>query len=131
MIRKGRRVEIDHETTCFGPHLDDFSFEINELDVKTYASQAQIRTTTISFVLSQARFLLKRNKKRPIVFFDDFSSELDNKRRVRILEELDEYQVFLTTVSPKGFFKDQKQCIFFEAKKGRFVRVENDKRLNS
>lgn len=88
-----------------GIHRDDWGFWLNEpsQELKDHGSQGEVRSALLALKLSELEIFHERTEREPIFLLDDFSSELDRKRRenlVRYLESMN-YQVWITsTESP-------------------------------
>jgi DNA replication and repair protein RecF len=85
--------------TLFGPHLDDFEFLLSQVWVlKKIASQGQKKSFLLAMKLTELELL---NEKNPIFFIDDFTSELDERRRELLLKylNLNNNQSFITTTN--------------------------------
>ncbi len=93
-----RQLEIDRGFSLHGPHRDDFRLLINGMDASSYASRGQARTAILALKLAESAFLHDVRRQRPILLLDDVLSELDDRRRRLILENVSQYeQVFITT----------------------------------
>jgi len=82
--------------TLVGPHLDDYEFYINEKNIKKFSSQGQKKSFLLALKLTESKLL---EEKKPIFFVDDFTSELDLKRRENLLDYIQhrKRQCFITT----------------------------------
>lgn len=93
-----RQQEVDRGFSLHGPHRDDFRLLINGMDASSYASRGQARTAILALKLAESAFLHDVRQQRPILLLDDVLSELDDRRRRLILENVSQYeQVFITT----------------------------------
>ncbi|MCG8344150.1 MAG: DNA replication/repair protein RecF [Chlorobiales bacterium] len=81
--------EIYRRQTLLGPHRDDIVFRINDVEIKKYASQGQIRTFLIALKLALQRFVREFTGEPPIFLLDDLFSELDRKRVGKVLQLLE------------------------------------------
>jgi DNA replication and repair protein RecF len=82
--------------TTVGPHRDDLDVIINGLDAKAYASQGQMRTAALALKLAEVRIFKELSTEYPILILDDVMSELDLKRRKKLLGCIAEVQTILT-----------------------------------
>lgn len=83
--------------TLFGPHRDDFSFYLHDLDVKNYGSQGQQRVAILAFKLSEI-YLFKEVGGSPVVLLDDIFSEMDVNKRKNLLKFIkSDIQFVITT----------------------------------
>ncbi|NLB42001.1 MAG: DNA replication/repair protein RecF [Clostridiales bacterium] len=83
-------------TTSRGCHRDDLIFQINGIDVRTFGSQGQKRTTVLSLKLSELEFMAQETGEYPLLLLDDAMSELDFSRQKMILKYIDKAQTFIT-----------------------------------
>jgi DNA replication and repair protein RecF len=104
MLRKmseTREREIRAGATLIGPHRDDWTIAINNLEAANFASRAQQRTAALSLRLAEASFLRHTLGDDPVVLLDDVLSELDARRRRGVLEYIDSFQqTIITTAEP-------------------------------
>ena len=99
------RAELDSGQCLTGPHKDDFDVCLNELSAKTYGSQGQVRTATVSLKLAQRKLQEKEAGEIPVLLLDDVLSELDPMRQDFILNQITAGQVFITCCEPGRFTK--------------------------
>lgn len=98
--------EISQGMTLYGPHRDDFSFYINNENMKYYASQGQQRIAIIAFKLSEVSFFELEKGTSPILLLDDIFSELDIKKRNKLMEFIPQHvQTIITTTDLKNIQK--------------------------
>ena len=82
--------------TTVGPHRDDIKIKVNGEDVRVYGSQGQQRTTAISLKLAELEVFNQTFNEYPILILDDALSELDSKRRLKLIEKLKNFQTIIT-----------------------------------
>ena len=90
------RAELESMQCLTGPHKDDFSVFLSDLDLKTYGSQGQIRTAAISLKLAQRDLQQRELGEMPVLLLDDVLSELDAGRQDFVLNQITAGQVFIT-----------------------------------
>ncbi|MGE5297971.1 MAG: DNA replication/repair protein RecF [Acidobacteriaceae bacterium] len=113
-----RQAEIATGTNLIGPHREDFSVLKEGISNIHSSSRGELREQVIAIKLLQANYL-SVGEDRPIMLMDDVFSELDGERQRLLLENLGDYQVFITSTDPA--LKDQ------VAGKGQVLEVENGK----
>lgn len=93
-----KSVDEDIKTgfTNHGPHRDDIEIKINGRNARSFASQGQQRSAVLSLKLAEASVLRQRMGEQPVILLDDVLSELDNSRQDFLLNELKDFQVFIT-----------------------------------
>jgi DNA replication and repair protein RecF len=93
--------------TLVGPHRDEMELTINELGVRSNATQGQHKTFLIALKLAEFLYLQKVRSERPILLLDDIFTELDNHRSERLLTLTQLVgQVFVTATSASVFPRD-------------------------
>lgn len=101
-LRESEKDDINSGFTNIGPHRDDFNIIINDRKAKIFASQGQQRSAVLSLKLAEAKVLSNLTGENPVILLDDVLSELDKKRRDFLLNEIKDYQVFITTCELSG-----------------------------
>ncbi|MDO4355937.1 MAG: DNA replication/repair protein RecF [Clostridia bacterium] len=91
-----RAQDLRRMTTTVGPHRDDVKLLVNGLDVRTYGSQGQQRTTALSLKLSELEVMRDELGEWPVLMLDDVMSELDPERRRHLLSRLEGVQTLVT-----------------------------------
>ena len=94
-LKTNRNKDREIGYTTVGPHRDEVKFYINDLEVKPYASQGQIRSVVLALKLAEME-AIKEVKEEPILILDDVFSELDSVRQKLLIEYLQNKQVFIT-----------------------------------
>lgn len=90
--------ELVRGQTLIGPHRDDLFVSINGQDARRFGSQGQQRTLVLALKLAQLELSRQLAGDYPIVLLDDVFSELDQKRRLKLVEYIrGKTQVFITT----------------------------------
>lgn len=82
--------------TTVGPHRDDLDVLINGADAKAYASQGQTRTAALALKLAEIDIFKELSGETPVLVLDDVMSELDLKRRRKLLQRISQVQTILT-----------------------------------
>ena len=104
-LESHHRAELESGQCLTGPHKDDFDVQLNDLSAKTYGSQGQVRTATVSLKLAQRKLQEKETGETPVLLLDDVLSELDPARQDFILNQITGGQVFITCCEPGRFTK--------------------------
>jgi DNA replication and repair protein RecF len=93
--------------TLVGPHRDELLLEINNLGVRSHASQGQHKTLLIALKVAEFLYLQGKRNERPILLLDDIFTELDEHRAERLLALTRSVgQSFITTTSGSVFPAD-------------------------
>ncbi len=102
-----RDIDLRYQNTQVGPHRDDISFYINDMDVKTYGSQGQQRTVALSLKLAEIELVKELIGDNPILLLDDVMSELDSSRRDALLSSINDIQTIITCTGYDDFIKER------------------------
>jgi len=91
--------------TRTGPHRGDFVLKCNGRLVAQHLSRGQIKLATIALMLSQIRLHQALNQSSTILLMDDLTAELDENKRIILLEELiaQKSQLFVTCLEENEF----------------------------
>ena len=104
-LKNSQDRDIRAKMTSVGPHRDDFSFYIGDVDIRRFGSQGQQRTAALSLKLSE---LVKRiTKDTPILLLDDVLSELDSNRQNYLLNSIGEIQTIITCTGLEEFVNNR------------------------
>lgn len=103
--------------TSAGCQRDDVSLKLNGIDVRTFGSQGQLRTTALSLKLAELKIFKDIIGEYPVLILDDVLSELDPDRQKRLLNFDDELQILLTATADVSKEIAGNSCKFY-IKKG-------------
>lgn len=94
-----KNIEKDFKLgyTTLGVHRDEIDIYLNGVEVKSYGSQGQQRTTALSLKLAELEIIKNRVGEEPILLLDDVFSELDSDRRAKLLKFTAKAQTIITT----------------------------------
>lgn len=99
-IERVARAERDRGITLVGPHRDDLLLRLNGLPAKGYASHGESWSFALALKLACAQLLrADSNTGDPIVILDDVFAELDQRRRGRLAEAVQDYEQVLITAA--------------------------------
>ncbi len=103
-LREMRKRELIQGICLLGPHRDDLEFLVNGVNMLTYGSRGQQRTTALSAKLAELAYMRASTGDEPVLLLDDVFSELDTQRRGHLLREVMRHeQVFLTATDLSSF----------------------------
>ena len=102
-LRKSRPSDLKQRTTLTGPHRDDLSFIINDIDIRRFGSQGQQRTAALSLKLAEIELVKKIVNDYPILLLDDVLSELDGSRQNHLLSGINHIQTMITCTGLEDF----------------------------
>ena len=117
MYKKYYLKELNYGMTIYGPHRDDFYFEYNNNDLKYFGSQGQQKLAILSFKLSEIDIFNNISGSFPILLLDDIFSELDIKKRNKLLKIVNQSDVqsIITTTDLRNINKKyiEDSAVFF------------------
>ncbi len=119
-VNQERDIKLKQTTT--GPHRDDFSFLVGDIDIRKFGSQGQQRTAALSLKLSEIELVKKMTKDNPVLLLDDVLSELDSNRQNYLLGTIGNIQTIITCTGLDEFVNNR-----FEIDK--VFHIENGKIL--
>ena len=103
-LRAIQKREILQGVCLLGPHRDDLEFLVNGVNMLTYGSRGQQRTTALSAKLAELAYMRGSTNDEPVLLLDDVFSELDAQRRSYLLHHvLQHTQVLLTATDTTDF----------------------------
>lgn len=111
-LKQNFEVDIKNGFTTSGIQRDDIELLVNKLEVKTYGSQGQQRSSVITLKLGEANLFKKVTGENPVMLLDDVMSELDEKRQDYILNHVADMQVFITCCDKENIKKLKKGKVF-------------------
>lgn len=85
--------------TSIGPHRDDLKITLDGIDLRTFGSQGQQRTASLSLKLAEIETFKFETGDTPILLLDDVLSELDETRQQKLIEISTKLQTILTCTS--------------------------------
>lgn len=95
-LEKNREKDLEKKLTSVGPHRDDFSIFINDIDAKSFGSQGQQRTAVLTMKFASLKIIKEITGEYPVLLLDDVLSELDFKRKSYILGSIKDIQTIIT-----------------------------------
>ena len=101
-IRNARKTDIEHGYSSVGTHKDDLTILINDMPAKDYASQGQQRSASLSLKAAELEIVRRFVSSTPVILLDDVFSELDSRRRRKIVEIMKDAQIFITCTDKEG-----------------------------
>ena len=117
-LEEKKLEEIIRGQSVVGPHRDDISYYINEVESKKFASQGQQRTIVLSLKLAELELIKEKINTNAILLLDDVLAELDDLRQNFLLDAIgSETQTIITSVDTLHFKEEYlKDVEIFEIK---------------
>lgn len=108
-IQRNREKDIKLKMSHTGPHRDDLSFMIQDVDIRRFGSQGQQRTTALSLKLAEIELVKEKSRDLPVLLLDDVLSELDGNRQHYLLDSIDGVQTLITCTGIDDFVENNFQ----------------------
>jgi DNA replication and repair protein RecF len=102
-LKKSLDKDLALKTTNSGPHRDDLSFLLGDIDIRKYGSQGQQRTAALSCKLAEIDLVKSIIKENPVLLLDDVLSELDRNRQNYLLNSIGSIQTIITCTGLEEF----------------------------
>ena len=100
VLKDSYNEDLKRGNTMFGPHKDDYIFIINNKNIVDNGSQGQQRNAILNLKLAEVQLINEVKNEYPILILDDLFSELDEKRKNLLLNQMPEdVQIIITTTS--------------------------------
>jgi DNA replication and repair protein RecF len=122
-----RQEEIARGTTMLGPHRDEIRFiagspaqGTHEVDLGTYGSRGQQRTTVLSLKLAELEWMKAQTNEVPVLLLDEVLAELDGGRRGYLLSQVRDVEQALLTATDLDMFSTEfrREAALWEVKQG-------------
>ena len=114
LLEKNRVRDCERGITSVGPHRDDFTVLINDIDTKSYGSQGQQRTAVLTIKFSSLKIIKELTGEHPVLLLDDVLSDLDFSRKRYILSTIGDIQTIITCTGIEDLYEylDDKSKVF-------------------
>ncbi|MGL5381552.1 DNA replication/repair protein RecF [Clostridium sp.] len=114
LLKKNRKKDIEKRITSIGPHRDDFSVLINDVDTKSFGSQGQQRSAVLTIKFSSLKIIKELTGEYPVLLLDDVLSELDFSRKRYVLRTIREIQTVITCTGIEDLtdYLDERSKVF-------------------
>jgi len=110
--------------TMVGPHRDELTFRLNDVEVRRYASQGQHRTFGMALKLAKYFYLQDITERTPLLLLDDVFGDLDLHRSnvfLGLLQDSTVGQSIITTADDTHF----RSVIPFDGKNNTSIGIRN------
>lgn len=98
-LEKNTQKDFELRHTSQGAQRDDIVLAVNGVDVRSYGSQGQLRTTALALKLAELCIFKQLIGEYPVLLLDDVLSELDADRQRRLLHFDKSLQILLTSAT--------------------------------
>lgn len=127
LLNESIQKEIERGYSAIGPHRDDLTFYLDEMELRKFGSQGQHRLFALSLKMAELLYLSDSLDDLPIFLLDDMFGDLDPEKIDVLLHMLFEHegQTFITAANPHLFGSafnqtDEKNKVF-HVKNGEIV----------
>ncbi len=105
-LQEKRGEELARGVTVIGPHRDEIRFLANKIDLGTYGSRGQIRTTLLTLKLAEVAWMKHKTGQWPVLLLDEVLAELDESRRADLLAQVSGIEQALATTTDLSLFAE-------------------------
>ncbi|WP_116475512.1 DNA replication/repair protein RecF [Zobellella maritima] len=100
LLEQGMERDLAAGYTQTGPHKAELRIKARGMPVQDLLSRGQLKLLVCAMRLAQGLYLKKQSNKDCIFLIDDFASELDDEKRNRLANRLNELgaQVFISAI---------------------------------
>lgn len=123
-MKATRAAEIERGLTLTGPHRDDLLLHLGDHLVKGYASHGESWSIALSLKLATYK-LLENDGLKPILILDDVFSELDEERRIHLIELAKSAEQTFITVAVENDLPKELKGNRYQVKSGTVTKVAN------
>lgn len=100
LLFENQEKEIRAGVSLYGPHRDDFEFVSEGASIAPFSSRGELRAQILALKTLELEYLTIDGD-HPILLLDDVLSELDESRKLYLLQYLaGRFQTFITTTEP-------------------------------
>ena len=128
-----KSAEIKYGHSLVGAHKHDICLLFNGKDSREYCSQGQQRLLILAFKMAQIGLHFDVHSTYPILLLDDVLSEIDEIKRLRLMEVLETLcaQIFITTTESTilRYLKRNSYSVF-EVKNGQINSTAGQEELS-
>ena len=123
------REEIARGVTTIGPHRDELRFLSNGVDLGTYGSRGQVRTTLMTLKLAEVAWMHDKTGHWPVALLDEVLAELDHERREDLLDQVGACQQVLLTTTDLSLFDSNfvEKAELWNIQAGQLIKPSPDK----
>ncbi len=126
-LKRLYEAELATGYSLVGPHKHEVEFILNGKDSRYYCSQGQQRGLIIAFKIAEVLYRFHVRKERPVLLLDDVMSELDEKKRIRLvdfLKSINSQIVITTTDKSNNMEKSMGPHSQFKIEDGRILNLD-------
>ena len=135
LVKDNLQKDLILKRSTTGIHRDDLAFTLNSYDLKTTASQGQLKSFALALKLAEFSFLKMKKGFVPLVILDDVFDKLDKirvERLVKLLFKNEFGQVFISDTDKDRvlrIFRDAEvNYKIFEVKKGDITNIQTNEK---
>jgi DNA replication and repair protein RecF len=105
-LQENRSEELARGVSTMGPHRDEIRFLANGIDLGTFGSRGQVRSTMLTLKLGEVAWIKGKIGHWPILLLDEVLAELDEDRRLDLLARLSGSEQVLATTTDLSMFAE-------------------------
>ncbi len=99
LVKENRAKDIAVQRSFSGVHKDELEIDLNDVSLRKYGSQGQIKSALIALKLAEYSFISKQKNLLPFLLLDDIFEKIDDQRAqvlTSIIKNDNFGQIFIT-----------------------------------
>jgi len=122
-LEEMREVEVIRGITMVGPHRDDIKVSINNLPIRTHASQGEAWSVALVWRVAEFDLLAAKYDDPPVLLLDDVFTQLDSSRRELLVSRFPKAEQVLITTAVASDVPNSIWNHSFQIKEGEVIAV--------
>ncbi len=102
-LEKMRNIEVKYSRSLKGPHLDDFTMNVNSKNLK-YHSSGEKKINLLMIYISFIELFKKMRNEYPVFLVDDYDTAIDEKNIAFLIDNYPDLQLIATSVNRNSGF---------------------------
>jgi len=98
--------DIILKKTYIWPHVDDFDIYLDNFSISNFASRWEMKSIILWLKQIEIDFIEESTNKKPVLIIDDLLSEIDSEHEKNLLNKMNHYQTFITSIKEDGNFNN-------------------------
>lgn len=123
-LKNSRERDIALCYTNIGAQKDDLAVLSNGVDLRSFGSQGQQRTASLSMKLAELELHNEIKGEYPVLLLDDVLSELDKSRQEKLMEKLSGFQTVITCTDYSEEIALSRSAAVFKVTSGKAVKIK-------
>jgi DNA replication and repair protein RecF len=104
-LKKYEKIEKIKGFSLMGPHRDDLLITMDGMDSRLHCSQGQQRLIVMILKMAEAELIYEKTQEWPVLLIDDIFAELDEERKLKMIQWLPHAAQVIFTGTQSDDFK--------------------------